>query len=298
MTPAEGAKFGNNEGPAPGPGSELRPLRSAAFRRPVSEYRAYAERQARGVVAATRRLRADIAAGDRAAAKRDWFAAYGRYLRLGAAYGALGDLDRAIDGNPGSLPRGVHDRRFTGLHRVEYGLWTGAPLSSLAGPARVLAADAERLAPRLRTMAIDPLTYATRAHEILEDAQRDMLSGVDAPWSGAGLRATAASLAATEEVVGTLRPLLGGRGSSYGPLEVEAAALRRALAGVRRAHGGSWPREESMTRAERERVDGALGSLLETLAAVPGELETEKARALPTIAAQAQAARESTAARG
>ena len=147
-------------------------------------------------------------------------------------------------------------------------------------------------------MEIDPLTYATRAHEILEDAQRDLLSGVDAPWSGAGLRATAESLAATEVVVGTLRPLLGGRGSSYGPIDVRSAVLRRALARVRWAHGGAWPREEAMTQAEHERVDGALGALLETLAEVPGELETEQIEAIPTIAAQARAATGKTAAAG
>jgi Imelysin len=299
MSPAEAAKFGNNEGPAPGPGSELRPLRPAAFHRPVAEYRTYAEGQARAMAAAVARLQAAIAAGDRAAAERAWFAAYDRYLRLGAAYGALGNLDRAIDGNPGALPGGVHDPHFTGLHRVEYGLWTGAPVRSLTRPARVLAADVARLGPTMAQMKIDPLTYATRAHEILEDAQRDMLSGVDAPWSGAGLRATVASLAATEAVIDTLRPLLGGRGSSYGPIDVEAAALRRALASVRRDHDGAWPREEAMTQAEHERVDGALGSLLETLAEVPGELETEPARAIPTITAQARSAGdESAEARG
>ena len=120
-----------------------------------------------------------------------------------------------------------------------------------------------------------PLVYATRAHEILEDAQRDMLSGVDAPWSGAGLRATADSLVATEFVIGTLRPLLDGRDSTIEPVEVEMARFRQALEQVRREHGGAWPRLEAMTQAQHERVDGALGSLLERLDAVPGALEVE-----------------------
>ena len=131
MTPAEGARFGNNEGPTPGPGPELRALRPAAFEGPVAEYRVYAEGQARKLVAAVGRLRTDISGADRAGAERDWLDAYSRYLRLGAAYGALGQLDREIDGNPGSFPGGVDDPHFTGLHRIEHGLWGGAPLRSL-----------------------------------------------------------------------------------------------------------------------------------------------------------------------
>ncbi|MDQ6777837.1 MAG: hypothetical protein M3071_16860 [Actinomycetota bacterium] len=45
------------------------------------------------------------------------------------------------------------------------------------------------------------LEYATRAHEILEDAQRDLLTEMDVRWSGEGVLGTAAGLAATNEVV-------------------------------------------------------------------------------------------------
>ena len=92
------------------------------------------------------------------------------------------------------------------------GLWDGEAPARLAAPAAYLARRVKHLQVAVRRIAIPPLVYATRAHEILEDAQRDMLSGVDAPWSGAGLRATADSLAATEFVVDTLKPLLDGRG--------------------------------------------------------------------------------------
>jgi high-affinity iron transporter len=275
-----------NKTAVPGPPSDLSPLPPSAFERPVAEYRAYAIGEAQAMAAAVTRLRTAIRAGDRAAARAAWLDAYDRYLRLGAAYGALGPLDGAINGRPGSLPEGVHDPGFTGLHRVEYGLWGNEPLPRLEAPAAVLAADVARLPAKLARMETTPLEYATRAHEILEDAQRDMLSGTQAPWSGAGLRATADSLAATEEVVSTLAPLLAGRGSVLPPVEVEEAAFGQVLAAVRRDHGGAYPPLDAMSQGEHERVDGALGSLLERLAAVPGALETEPPPEIPTIAAQ------------
>jgi iron uptake system component EfeO len=277
----------------PGPASDLEPLEPRQFVRPVAQYRAYSVDEAKGVEAGVDRLHAALAKGDVPAAKQAWLDAYDHYLRLGAAYGALGKLDEEIDGNPGRLPGGTKSPEFTGLHRIEMGLWTGEAPAKLLAPTAYLAAKVKRLQTVARKIAIGPLTYATRAHEILEDAQRDMLSGVDAPWSGAGLRATADSLAATEFVVGTLRPLLNGRDSTVEPIEIEEARFRQTLARVRREHGGEWPTLEAMTPAQHARVDGGLGSLLERLAAVPGALEVVRTRPVPTIAEQQAAAQTS-----
>jgi iron uptake system EfeUOB component EfeO/EfeM len=276
----------------PGPASDLERLHPAQFDKPVAKYRVYSESQAKQVQGAVGRLRAALATGDIAAAKRAWFDAYDHYLRLGAAYGALGALDEEIDGNPGRLPGDTHSPEFTGLHRIEMGLWTGESPAKLVVPADYLAARVDHLQVAVRRIAIPALVYATRAHEILEDAQRDMLSNVDAPWSGAGLRATFDSLAATEFVIGTLRPLLNGRDSTVEPVEVEMARFHEALERVRREHGGEWPRLEAMTPTQHQRVDGELGSLLERLDAVPGALEVKRPKPVPTIAEQKEGAHE------
>jgi Imelysin len=270
----------------PGPGSDLVPLPPSVFNRPVAKYRAYSGRQAKAMQGDVARLRQALVADDVPAAKEAWFDAYDHYLRLGAAYGALGALDAEIDGNPGRLPDGVHSPEFTGLHRIEWGLWRGEAPAKLIGPTDYLAAKVARLRTVVKQIRIGPKTYATRAHEILEDAQRDMLSGVDAPWSGAGVRATADSLAATEFVIGTLRRLLAGREGSLEPVETEMAVLRDAMRRVRRESGGEWPRLEALDEFQHERLDGALGALLERLEVVPGALEVHRTKPVPTIAEQ------------
>jgi iron uptake system EfeUOB component EfeO/EfeM len=272
----------------PGPASDLERLHPAAFKRPIAKYRVYSAKQAKQVQAGVVRLRAALAAGNVAAAKSELLATYDHYLRLGAAYGGLGKLDEEIDGNPGRLPGGDHSPEFTGLHRIEMGLWEGEAPARLVAPTDYLAAKVKQLQTAVRQVPISPLVYATRAHEILEDAQRDMLSNVDAPWSGAGLRATYDSLAATEFVIGTLRPLLDGRDSTVEPVEVEMARFRQVLEQVRREDGGEWPPLEAMTVLQHERVNGELGSLLERLDAVPGALEVKRTRPVPTIAEQAK----------
>ncbi|MCW2952431.1 MAG: EfeM/EfeO family lipoprotein [Conexibacter sp.] len=274
--------------------TEISPLSPRAFRAPVARYRAYAAREADAMQAPVGQLATALRRGDRGAAQAAWGRACDRYLLLGAAYRALGPLDRAIDGMPGGLRRGVADRRFAGLHRLEHGLWTGAPLASLVPWAVKLARDVHTLRRVVRTIPITPLDYATRAHEILEDAQRDLVSGRAAPWSGAGVRATADASAATAAVVGTLVPLLQGRGDALPPVQYGLRRLDAELASVRRDHGGRWPATGALTRAQHERVDGRLGAVLESLAAVPGALETQLPRAIPALPALAAPKRAAT----
>jgi high-affinity iron transporter len=262
--------------------SELEPLPASAFRAPVAAYRHYAIAQSRAMAVPVARLLAAVRRGDRAGAKRVWSSAYDRYLLLGAAYGALGDLDVAIDGGAGGLKGGVKDPRFTGLHRVEHDLWSGVPTARVVPFARRLRRDVAQLPHALAVLEITPLDYATRAHEILEDAQRDQMSGRAAKWSGEGLLATAAGLRATDRVLATLDPMLTGRDSTQQVVETQLAVLHRALASVRAAHHGTYPPLPALTERERARVNGALGTALEGLSLVPGTLETTR---IPTVKA-------------
>jgi high-affinity iron transporter len=248
------------------PRSEHQPVPPEAFDRPIARYRTYSARQAAAMARAVRALQDALAANDRKRARRAWAAAYERYLLIGAAYGALGDLDARIV-----------DTRM----RIERGLWTGEPLHALERPAADLARDVRMLQRTVPNIEITPLDYATRAHEILEDAQRDMLSGAAAPYSGAGVRATAASVQATYAVIDTLRTLLQTRGA-IAPLEAGLLPLRRELDAIRRAHG-EWPPLDALTRREHQLLNARLGAGLERLAAVPHALETQYAPAIPEI---------------
>jgi high-affinity iron transporter len=242
------------------------PLSERAFEGPIARYRAYSARQAAAMARHVRALSTAIRGEHRAAARRAWTAAYADYTRIGAAYGALGDLDATI----------VADRG-----RLERGLWTRESLRALRPAAARLTRDVRRLRRAVRAVEITPLDYATRGHEILEDAQRDMLSGAATPYSGAGVHATAASLEATEAVVGTLRAVLAER-SALTPIETGLLRLRRELRAIHRAHGG-WPALDDLSRAERQGLNGRLGAGLELLAQLPGALETVYPPAIPPI---------------
>jgi high-affinity iron transporter len=265
------------------PPDEL-PRPASWFTGPIASYRAYAVDQLSGMEGQIANLEVALDANNRPAAEAAWRAGYVRYLRLGAVYldgetaalEELATLNQEIDGNASGLQGGASSPRFRGLHRIEYGLWTGAPPRSLLGLARRLALDVRRLRTVLPHVPIAPLEIATRAHEILEDAQRDLLSGADVPWSGEGVLGTAAGLEATEEVVSALHGVIPRETHIVAAVDTELATLRSAIASIAAAHGGRVPANGQLTQHQAELLDGTLGGALEALSLVPGALETEK----------------------
>ena len=147
-------------------------LGPGAFVEPVARYRAYAGAQLAAMQTQLASLHRALAANDRAAAEAAWSAAFARYLRLGAVYltGQLATLNAQIDGTPGGLPGGASARISRVCTEIEYGLWTGRAPASLVRARPHSSRDVARLRAALPHVSITPLEYATRAHEILEDA--------------------------------------------------------------------------------------------------------------------------------
>jgi iron uptake system EfeUOB component EfeO/EfeM len=270
--------------------SELSPLPAAAFTAPEQEYRVYAVGWVSRALADAASLRQDLAAGDVADGRRAWEATWSDYLHLGAVYGQFGVLDAEIDGGAGGEARqGGVEPGFVGLHRIEKGLWTGESPQSLVGYGALLERDLRQLRREIPSVEITPLEYATRSHEILEDAERDLLSGMDVPWSREGVLGTAAGLAADEELFHTLEPLLEGRENTEGEVRDELLMLNGTLAQIRRDHGGSYPTLDQMGIYEREQLDGYVTGALTALQEMPGTLETKVRPPVPKLPAPSRA---------
>jgi iron uptake system EfeUOB component EfeO/EfeM len=181
------------------------------------------------------------------------------------------------------LKGGTASPQFTGLHRIEFGLYTGASLASLRPYARRLASNVVELRRTLPRVQLDPLDYATRAHEILEDAVRDLLSNTDVPWSGEGVLGTASGAAATTEVIKTLAHVLKSREGVLGVVNAQLGGLRSTLASLKAQHGGRLPTNSQLTQSQSERLSASIGQTLEALAQVPGAIETTTTPPIPGI---------------
>ena len=84
-----------------------------------------------------------------------------------------------------------------------------------------------------------PRSLPLRAHEILEDALRDHLSGIDDQGAGAAYAMTYADLQVDQVVVGELAPLISSRQPGLlATITSQQATLARALLATQ--SGGHW----------------------------------------------------------
>jgi high-affinity iron transporter len=241
---------------------------------PNGQYQAYAAGQLADLAREVSRIEADLHRDDLGAARSDWLSAQLDWERVGASYDSFGTLGRAVDGLPAGLARGVSDQQFTGLHRLEYGLWHGQSAAGLISVTAKLAANVGLVQRDLTSadLAGDPTSLPIRAHEILEDALRDHLSGTDDEGSGAAFALTYADVQVTRTVLGCLTPLLSAREPGLAEIAGgELTDLQQALLATR--VNGQWQSLTEVSRSAREHVDSAIGAALETLATVPDLLE-------------------------
>ena len=242
-----------------------------------NRYQAYAAARLADLAAQVATIQSDLRRDDIAKAKQDWLAAQLDWERVGASYDSFGDLGLAVDGLPDGYPNGVKDKDFAGLHRLEYGLWHGQRAAELEQVTSALAKNVAAVRKNLTTddLAGDPTNLPIRAHEILEDALRDHLSGIDDQGSGAAFAQTYADVQVTRAILGYLAPLIDARQPGLaGTLTAELDTLDQALLATRAPQAnGAWTSLGAASPSAREHVDAAIGAELESAASVPDLLE-------------------------
>jgi len=252
----------------------VKPVTVSDLTPPNKLYQGYAAGQLAGLATTVTAIQADLRRGDIPQAKKDWLTAQLDWERVGASYDSFGDLGLAVDGLPDGLPNGVNDKGFTGLHRLEYGLWHGQPAAQLLPVADTLAKNVATVEKDLTSddLTGDPTQLPLRAHEIIEDALRDHLSAIDDEGAGAAYAMTYADTQVDKVVLGYLANLLDERKPGLvATADSQLAALQSALLATEA--NGQWQSLTAVSLEQRQHVNAATGALLETLASVPDLLE-------------------------
>ncbi|NVM98804.1 EfeM/EfeO family lipoprotein [Arthrobacter sp. SDTb3-6] len=240
----------------------------------VTAYRSYVAGKLATLAGQVLSVKASVGNNDLDAARSQWLEAQLTWQRVGAAYGSFGDHGVAINGLPAGLPKGAADPGFTGLHRLEYGLFHGQGPGELAPVAARLHADVAELLGRLPTLELAGSDMPLRCHEILEDSLRDNLSGNNDQGSSMALALTAADLDGTRVVLALLGTLIDNLAHGYAT-RVSASLDKLGTALERTKTGREWPAWKALPLAARQPVTASLGAALESLAYVPALFSTD-----------------------
>jgi high-affinity iron transporter len=258
------------------------PVTEQDMEAPVQQYRGYVQQSLPTLLAAAERLDADLQAGNLAQAQADWLPAHLDYERLGAAYGTFEDFDKKINGSASGLPQGTATPGWTGFFRIEYGLWHGQSAAVLAPLGDTLVGDIKGLIKAFPAQSTPANDLPLRTHEILENALQFQLTGIQDYGSGTTLATLYANTQGTEQVLASIRDLIQQRDPALlKQIDAGIAAVQRDLSAL-----GAGPCTSvcarpdplgSLATAQRQKLDGDLGQLLETLSVVPDLLEERTA---------------------
>ncbi|GAB3611251.1 EfeM/EfeO family lipoprotein [Humibacter ginsengiterrae] len=231
------------------------------------QYGAWIESRLPVLQAETDALAGDVTSGDLGKAKADWLSAHLEYETLGAAYGAFGDADTAINGMPAPGRNALDDPDLTGFHKIEALLFSGASASAIAPYTSQLTNDVAALRADFPNARIDPLDIGLRAHEILENALQFELTGETDAGSHTNLATLDANLTGTTHALEPLRGILKTRYPDLTKTDAAIAATQRLVESFRGADG-SWRALADLTTAQREQLDAHVDETLELLAPI------------------------------
>jgi high-affinity iron transporter len=257
---------------AAGPTTEIS-VSPAQLAGPLSAYRTYVTQQLGLLATEVTELHSAIASGQLGAAESAWLTAHLTWQRLGAAYDAFGTLGTEINGlatgqNVGDIPGTPGGADFEGFHKIELDLWGHQDLDTAGTDAGQLATNLTLLTAKFPLDDIPPAELPLRTHEILEDSQRDELSGDDDYGSGTDMASVQADVEGERVLLQILAPLLKERAPELvARVTAQLDRLDAALAATQQ--GGQWVAVARVPLALREQVDGAIGAALEILAVIP-----------------------------
>jgi high-affinity iron transporter len=252
----------------------VKPVTVAELQPALTAYNNYVAARLATLSTQVARIHADLSAGNLQAARTDWLPAMLTWEQIGAEpYGSFGNFGVEIAAGPQGFEQGVNDPGFTGLHRLEYGLWHDQEASQLIPVTDQLARYVTSLKGQLAQLSNDPTSLPVRAHEILEDALRDHLTGQLDQGSGADYAETLADVQADRVVLGEIANLITARAPQLLPAVYgELDTLQQALLAAR--VNGQWVSISAVPLAQRQDVDAAIGAVLENTSLIPDLLET------------------------
>jgi high-affinity iron transporter len=238
----------------------------------VADYRGYLERNADGLLAATKPLAAAVIAGDVAKAKALYPATRVSYERIEPVAGSFGDLDPRIDAREND----VSASEFRGLHRLEKALWKEGTTGGMAPVARELVTDVEDLAGRVRAVKLQAVQIANGANELLNEVSATKITGEEERYSHIDLVDFKANVEGSEVAFEDVEALLGGGEAKLtAEVETDFAAVYASLEPYERGDG--FVPYTALTEADTRKLARGIDRLAEQLSQLPAKIAQAEA---------------------
>lgn len=175
----------------------------------LAEYRVYLALESGTLQDNVQALVDAIKAGDLKQAQAAYGPAHQAYKHIEPMAELFADLDQRLNTRADYFEKREADPKFTGFHRIEYGLFGPQPdIKALAPVADQLVADIGQLKDRLRALDVPPERLASASSKLLRRVADNLPAGGEDRYGHAELVNLQASLDATKKIADLLSPLL------------------------------------------------------------------------------------------
>ncbi|ETD88792.1 cupredoxin domain-containing protein [Rhodobacter capsulatus] len=229
---------------------------------PLSERKVQLMKAAGKFARAAQALEQAIAAGDLAAARTAWTQAAAHWASLGTVAPQAADLQNRIAPQAAWLAAREEDPAFTGLSRIEYGLFARSSVADLAPVAAALSRDATEFQSRVKTFDGTPAGIAADAARYARSLADATAAGTLTPYAADDTVLLGAALDTLDRARAVLDPLL----SAADP--AQSARVKDRLAAAHAA-ASAVPQDRKATAAALTAAAEALAGINPTLGLEP-----------------------------
>ena len=167
----------------------------------ITTYKSYVAGEVDQLVTNTKLLVEAVKAGKLEAAQKAYAPAHMYYERIEPVAEVFDDLDKSMDSRADDYEKKEADPKFSGYHRIEYGLFHEKSTKGLETYADQLMKDAEDLKGRIASLKITPKVLVGGASELIEEVASKKISGEEDRYSKTDLWDFRANLDGAQKIV-------------------------------------------------------------------------------------------------
>ena len=238
---------------------------------PLAQYKIYVAENTAKLVKDTRAFVVAIKEGDVEKAKRLFAPTRTSYEAIEPIAELFHDLDVAIDSRADDYEKKEADPKFTGFHRIEYGLWEKGSTKGLEKYADKLMKDVAALNGRINKLTFPPEVVVGGAAALMEEVAATKISGEEDRYSRTDLWDFQANFAGSKKIFELLRPLLEKDNPEFvAKVARNFQAVEEVLAQYKQ--NGGYVSYVKLTDADRKVLSTKVNTLAEDLSTLRGKL--------------------------
>ena len=243
----------------------------AKLEKPLAEYKAYVQAEAKALVAKTTEFTTAVKASDIDKAKSLFAATRYHYERIEPIAELFNELDPAIDAREDDFKQGPKDPAFTGFHRIEYALWVENSTAGVNEIADKLLADVKTLQQEIDVLSFPPNKVVGGAAVLIEEVAGSKISGEEDRYSHTDLSDFQANIKGAQKIVDLFRPLIAEKNQALlDKTDANFKTVNDILAKYTTANG--FETYDKLTEADRKTLQAPINALAEDLAQLRGTL--------------------------